>query len=53
MNIVTHYLLSPYLDYGFMRRALLACIVLAISGAPLGFFMNQRRMALVSDAMSH
>lgn len=52
MSIVS-YLAEPYLQYGFMRRALIACIVLAMSGAPLGFFMNQRRMALVSDAMSH
>lgn len=46
-------LIAPFADYAFMRRALVACLALAVSGAPLGFFMNQRRMALVSDAMSH
>jgi len=46
-------LLEPFQQYAFLRRALVACIVLSVSGAPLGFFMNQRRMALVSDAMSH
>jgi len=46
-------LIEPFAHYVFLRRALVACIVLAVGGAPLGFFMNQRRMALVSDAMSH
>lgn len=46
-------LLQPFLDYGFMRRALAACLALAVSGAPLGVFLVLRRMALVGDAMSH
>lgn len=36
-----------------MRRALVACLALAIGGTPLGTFMALRRMALVGDAMSH
>ncbi|MBI1273946.1 MAG: metal ABC transporter permease [Alphaproteobacteria bacterium] len=46
-------LIEPFADYAFMRRALVACIILSISGAPLGVFMNLRRMTLVGDAMSH
>ncbi|MGB9154295.1 MAG: metal ABC transporter permease [Alphaproteobacteria bacterium] len=46
-------LIEPFEKYAFLRRALVACVTLAVGGAPLGFFMNQRRMALVSDAMSH
>jgi zinc/manganese transport system permease protein len=46
-------LIDPFVNYAFLQRALVACIVLSVGGAPLGFFMNQRRMALVSDAMSH
>lgn len=46
-------LIEPFQTFAFMHRALVACIALSIGGAPLGFFMNQRRMALVSDAMSH
>ena len=46
-------LIQPFAQFAFLQRALIACIVLAIGGAPLGFFMNQRRMALVADAMSH
>lgn len=46
-------ILQPFIDYGFMRRALTACIALAIGGTPLGTFLILRRMTLVGDAMSH
>jgi zinc/manganese transport system permease protein len=46
-------LCEPFEKFAFLRRALVACVLLAFGGTPLGFFMNQRRMALVSDAMSH
>jgi zinc/manganese transport system permease protein len=46
-------LIEPFEKFAFLQRALVACIVLSVGGAPLGFFMNQRRMALVSDAMAH
>ncbi len=46
-------LITPFSDYAFMRRALAACVALAIGGAPLGVFMAMRRMTLVGDAMSH
>lgn len=44
---------APFADYSFMRRALSACLILTISGVPLGVFLNLRRMALLGDAMSH
>jgi len=47
------YALQPFVDYGFMRRALVACAALALSGAPLGVFLVLRRMTLAGDAMSH
>src|SRR3954468_19806874 len=47
------YAFQPFIDYAFMRRALVACVALAISGAPLGVFLVLRRMTLVGDAMSH
>jgi zinc/manganese transport system permease protein len=47
------YAFQPFADYMFMRRALVACAALAISGAPLGVFLVLRRMTLVGDAMSH
>lgn len=46
-------ILQPFVEYGFMRRALAACAALAVSGAPLGVFLVLRRMTLVGDAMSH
>ncbi len=46
-------IINPFADYAFMRRALAACVVLAIGGTPLGVFMTLRRMTLVGDAMSH
>lgn len=46
-------ILQPFIDYGFMRRALTACAALSLGGAPLGVFLVLRRMSLVGDAMSH
>ena len=46
-------LVSPFLDYGFMRRALAACLAISASAAPLGLFLMMRRMTLMGDAMSH
>ncbi|AGA64787.1 Zinc ABC transporter, inner membrane permease protein ZnuB [Liberibacter crescens BT-1] len=43
----------PFNDYGFMRRALAACIAMAASGAPLGVFLVLRRMSLMGEATSH
>lgn len=44
---------SPFVDYGFMRRALAGCVSLSIGSAPLGTILLLRRMSLVGDAMSH
>ena len=46
-------LLEPFVNYGFMRRALIASIVLAVSAGPVGVLLVLRRMSLVGDAMSH
>jgi zinc/manganese transport system permease protein len=45
--------INPFVDYEFMRRALVGSIALALSGAPLGVFLILRRMALAGDALSH
>lgn len=44
---------SPFTEYAFMRRALLASLALAISAAPLGVLLSLRRMSLMGDALSH
>jgi zinc/manganese transport system permease protein len=49
----TEIFVSPFLDYEFMRRALVGALALAVSGAPLGVFLILRRMSLAGDALSH
>ncbi|MDE1159502.1 MAG: metal ABC transporter permease [Neorhizobium sp.] len=45
--------LAPFSDFGFMRRALVACLCLALGSGPIGVFLMLRRMSLMGDAMSH
>jgi len=46
-------LFSPFAEFAFMRRALVATLALALSAAPLGVFLTLRRMSLLGDALSH
>ena len=46
-------LFAPFADYGFMRRALVACLCLGLGSGPIGVFLMLRRMSLVGDAMAH
>lgn len=46
-------LVAPFVDYGFMRRALVASISLGLGSGPVGVLLMLRRMSLVGDAMSH
>jgi len=46
-------LIQPFADYGFMRRALVGSLSLAIGSGPIGVLLMLRRMSLVGDAMSH
>jgi zinc/manganese transport system permease protein len=46
-------LFAPFADYGFMRRALIACVCLGLGSGPIGVLLMLRRMSLVGDAMSH
>jgi zinc/manganese transport system permease protein len=46
-------LIGPFVDYGFMRRALAGGVALALGAAPLGVFLVLRRMSLVGDAIAH
>ncbi|NWD92379.1 metal ABC transporter permease, partial [Pseudomonas sp. K5002] len=52
MHFAAH-LWMPFLDFVFMRRALVGGLVLACSTAPLGVFLILRRMSLIGDAVSH
>jgi zinc/manganese transport system permease protein len=46
-------LVQPFVEFGFMRRALVACMALGVGSGPVGVLLMLRRMSLVGDAMSH
>ncbi|MBL8416441.1 MAG: metal ABC transporter permease [Propionivibrio sp.] len=46
-------LVSPFIEFGFMRRALAGCLALALGATPIGVFLMLRRMSLAGDAISH
>lgn len=53
MSWIYDILFAPFVDFEFMRRALVACLALAISAGPIGVFLVLRRMSLMGDAISH
>jgi zinc/manganese transport system permease protein len=46
-------LIGPFVEFEFMRRALVGTIALALGAGPVGVFLMLRRMSLVGDAMAH
>ena len=53
MNHLADLFLSPFIDFIFMRHALVACLALAFGCAPVGMLLVLRRMSLMGDALSH
>jgi len=47
------FLIAPFTEFEFMRRALVGAVALALGGAPVGVFLMLRRMSLTGDAMAH
>lgn len=47
------FLVAPFLEFEFMRRALAGSLALALGATPIGLFLLLRRMSLMGDAMSH
>lgn len=45
--------IAPFVEFAFMRRALVGCLALALGSGPVGLFLVLRRMSLTGDAMSH
>jgi zinc/manganese transport system permease protein len=45
--------LEPFAEFAFMCNALLGCVALSLSAAPVGVFLMLRRMSLTGDAMAH
>ena len=46
-------MISPFVEFAFMRRALVGAIALSLGAGPIGVFLMLRRMSLVGDAMAH
>jgi zinc/manganese transport system permease protein len=46
-------LVAPFVDFGFMRRALVAAFALSLGAGPIGVLLVLRRMSLMGDAMAH
>jgi zinc/manganese transport system permease protein len=51
--MIYDYLISPFVEFAFMRRALVGTFALALGAGPVGVFLMLRRMSLVGDAMAH
>lgn len=47
------FVVGPFMEFEFMRRALVGCLALALGATPIGLFLLLRRMSLMGDAMSH
>jgi len=46
-------LLGPFIEFGFMRRALVGCLALAVSAPLLGVFLMLRRTSLTAEVLAH
>src|SRR5262245_15525976 len=53
MSFMYDLFISPFLEFEFMRRALVGTFAIAIGAGPIGVFLMLRRMSLVGDAMAH
>src|SRR5690349_11281991 len=52
-DMLYDFLIAPFLEFEFMRRALVATFALGVGAAPIGIFLMLRRMSLIGDAMAH
>ena len=46
-------IVGPFVEFEFMRRALIGTSMLSLSACPVGVFLMLRRMSLSGDAMAH
>jgi zinc/manganese transport system permease protein len=53
MMALMDWLVGPFADFGFMRRALVACFALSLGSGGVGVFLVLRRMSLIGDTMAH
>ncbi len=53
LELLTDFLITPFTEYVFLRRALITCLALSLGAAPIGVLIVLRRMSLMGDALSH
>jgi zinc/manganese transport system permease protein len=53
MELLTDFFFAPFIEHGFMRRALVACLALSAGSCTVGVFLILRRMSLMGDALAH
>lgn len=46
-------LFDPFIEFAFMRRALVGSLALSLAAPPLGVFLVLRRLSLIGDALGH
>lgn len=46
-------LYQPFIEFAFMRRALVGSLAISLAAPPIGVFLVLRRMSLMGDAMGH
>lgn len=51
--MIHDYLIAPFADFQFMRRALVGALCVSMGAAPIGVFLMLRRMSLTGDAIAH
>ena len=52
-GIMYDFLIAPFVEFGFMQRALAGSLLLSLGACPVGVFLMLRRMSLTGDAMAH
>jgi len=45
--------IAPFMSFGFMRQALVACVALAVVQGPIGILLLLRRQSLIGDLLAH
>jgi zinc/manganese transport system permease protein len=51
--MIYDFLFAPFVEFGFMQRALAGSLMLSLGSCPVGVFLMLRRMSLTGDAMAH
>lgn len=53
MSALYEFFLQPIFEFGFLRKAFAAILILSFGSAPIGVLLILRRMSLMGDALSH